>query len=157
MARKVQEFTIPSMEGSDGRDTGKTFVITEMSATQGEKWAIRALLALARNGADVPPEVLKLGFAGVAPYLINLVGAIRWEDAEPLLDEMLACVQFKAVVDSKGTPYLRKLVEADIEEIETLTLLRKEVVKLHKGFLIAAGRSILGSAAATPGAISPSA
>lgn len=156
MSRKVQELQVPTLEGIDSRDAGKTYVITEMPATQGEKWAIRALLALTRNGVDVPVDVLKMGFAGLAPYLTNLIGAIRWEDAEPLLDEMLGCIQIKVVVDSTGTPFVRKLVEGDIEEIETITFLRKEVVKLHKGFLIAAGRLILASAAGSTGS-SPSA
>lgn len=131
--RKVQEYTVaPS---ADNRDSGKTFVITEMSVTQSEAWAVRALLALGRGGSDVPPEALQAGFAGVVPYLTNLVGSIRWEDAKPLLDEMMTCVQLKVRIDSQGTPFVRKLVEDDIEEGETLLLLRKEVVQLHKDFL----------------------
>lgn len=149
MARKVQEYQV-SLADTDNRDRGKTYVITEMPATQAEAWAIRALLALARNGTEVPAEALQAGFAGLIPYLTNLVGAVRWEDAQPLLAEMLTCVQYQATIDSQGTKFTRKLVDGDIEETETLMLLRKEVIKLHKGFLRAVGNLISPAAKETP-------
>lgn len=151
MARKVQEYQV-SLADTDNRDRGKTYVITEMPATQAEAWAIRALLALARNGTEVPAEALQAGFAGLIPYLTNLVGAVRWEDAQPLLAEMLTCVQYQATIDAQGTKFTRKLVDGDIEETETLMLLRKEVIKLHKGFLRAVGNLISPAATKeTPG------
>ncbi len=151
MPRKVLEHTVPPIAEGDepNRDAGKTFVLTEMPVLKAEKWAMRAFLAIARNGMEVPPEALKAGFAGLVPYLTNLIGAIRWEDAEPLLDEMLTCIQFQAVVDGSGTKVCRKLIADDIEEVGTLLVLRKEVVQLHKGFLKAAALSSLGNAATT--------
>lgn len=152
MSRKVLEYTVPApAEGEEpSRDAGKTFLITEMPALKAEKWAIRAFLAISRNGGDVPHEALKAGFAGLVPYLTNLIGSIKWEDAEPLMDEMLACVEWQAVVDSHGTKAKRKLnVEEDIEDVSTLLVLRREVLKLHGGFLKAVGLSKSGQTAKT--------
>ncbi len=45
MARKTKDLVI-----ADGRDKGKTFVITEMSVIDADNWANRALLAMLRGG-----------------------------------------------------------------------------------------------------------
>lgn len=154
MPRKVKEYTVPlAKDGEENRDAGKTYRLTEMPALQAEKWAMRAFLAIAKNGGEVPPEVLKAGFAGLVPYLTSLVGAVRWEDANPLLDEMLGCVEYQAIIDSRGTKVTRAMNwDEDVEEVSTLLTIRKEVMQLHKGFLRAAFLSSLGTAAgSTPG------
>ena len=50
MARKVSNYTVTK----EGRDLGKTFVITEMPASRAEAWATRALLALMAGGVELP-------------------------------------------------------------------------------------------------------
>lgn len=149
MPRKVLEYTVPAAaEGELNRDAGKTFLVTEMPSLKAEKWAMRAFLAIAKNGVDLPPTAIQSGFAGLVPYLTNLVGLVRWEDAEPLLDEMLECVQWQAIVDGQGTRFARRLnPNEDVEEVGTLLTLRKEVIQLHKGFLKAAVLSGLETAA----------
>lgn len=155
MARKVQDYTVSSEE-SDNRDNGKTYVLTEMAAVAAERWALRALIALTKNGVDVPAEVTKTGFAGLVPYLTNLIGSIQWDDAEPLLAEMLTCIQIRCTLDSKGTTMVRKLTVDDIEEVSTLLLLRREVLKLHVGFLNAVSRSSWAAALRGPSPATPS-
>lgn len=118
---------------ADGRDTGKKFLITEMPATQAEKWAIRLLLALAKSGADVPPEVLQLGMAGVAMMGIHGLAGLPYSEAEPLLDEMFKCVK----IVMPAMPDGRTLVENDIEEVATRIQLRGEVLALHVNFPLA--------------------
>ena len=131
---------------SEGRDKGKTFLLTEMSASQAEKWAARALLALLKSGVHVPDEVASTGIAGLATIAIQAFGGISWELAEPLLDEMMNCVQIKP--DPRNPNVIRALIEDDVEEVTTRLLLRKELLELHLGFSLAAKLSTLKASAA---------
>jgi hypothetical protein len=52
--RRTERLTIPGVrsETLGERDNGKVFILTEMSAYAGQDWALRALLALSRSGAQ---------------------------------------------------------------------------------------------------------
>ena len=115
-----------------GRDEGKTFHICEMPAARAEKWAMRALLAVARSGVDLPDDFTGMGMQGIAMVGIRAITKIAFEDAEPLLDEMMECVMVKP--DARNPAIKRVLFEGDIEEIATLVKLRQEVINLHIGF-----------------------
>ena len=135
MPRKEIDVTIPDVKGFE-RDKGKSFHIKEMSADAAEAWAIRALLALARGGAEVPDEVQNAGMAGVAEYGIRLFKGLSYEDAKPLLDEMFECITVRPDANVE-----RKLFEGDIEDVATRLFLRAKVFELHTGFSLAAGHS----------------
>lgn len=137
MSRKTKDVTIPGARADEPglRDNGKTFRITEMSAKQAEKWADRAFLAIARSGLDVPRNLE--GMAGIY-QLAQLVGHLRFPELEPLMDELMACVQY---VGDRGL--VRALMDHgdendDIEEVATRHLLRQEVIDLHVNFSLAA-------------------
>jgi hypothetical protein len=130
------------------RDAGKHFLLTEMSAAHAEKWAARALLAIAQSGAEIPPEVLAMGVPAVLAMGVRSLMTMAFADAEPLLDEMMGCVQ--VVPDPKRPDIMRPLDDEDIEEVTTRLLLRSELVELHTGFSIAAVLSKLGQAATAP-------
>lgn len=119
----------------DGRDVGKQFYIKEMPATQAEKWALRALLGLAKAGVDIPEGIEYAGMAGVYVVGIRALGGIAYADAEQLMEEMFACIQ--RVPDPTKPKLLRALVEDDIEEVATRLRLRSEVFELHTGFSVA--------------------
>lgn len=121
----------------DGRDKGKVFLLTEMSAMKAEKWAARALLIAAQSGADIGN--VRAGMAGIAIMGISTVLGAKFADVEPLLDEMLTCVQIKEPVIT------RALTTDDIEEVATIVKLRAEVLTLHLGFSIAEGLSSLAA------------
>jgi len=112
-----------------GRDRGKVFHLREMSATQGERWAIRALQGASRAGINIPPEIVAQGMMAVAAVSIQGLMAAPFYEVEPLLDEMFSCITFKPNPD-----VTRALVEDDIEEIRTRITLRFEVLKLHTDF-----------------------
>lgn len=131
MARKVEKYTVTE----DNRDKGKTFQITELPAREAERWALRALLAMSRNGVDLPSDALDSGFASLAVIGLNMLGNIAPEEADALMDKMLECVMY--VPEGRGLQP-RPLVESDIEEVTTLIKLRSEVFKIHAGFLKAA-------------------
>lgn len=140
MARKTANIAL----GADsGRDGGKTFLITEMAANQAEKWAIRALLALTRAGIEVPDDVSALGMGAIAAIGLRAFGNLSFEEAEPLLDEMMGCVQ---IVTTSGVT--RAIDSEDIEEVATYLRLRNEVIALHTGFSVAAELSNYREAAA---------
>ena len=120
-----------------GRDEGKPFHIREMPATRAEKWAMRALLAVARSGVDLPDDFIGMGMQGIALVGIRAITKITFEDAEPLLDEMMECVTIKP--DPRNPAIMRALIEGDIEEIATLVKLRQEVINLHVSFFTSAG------------------
>lgn len=127
MARKVKTFTV----SADGRDKGKVFILTEMSATHAERWAVRAFLGLAKHGIDIPEGMQRLGMVGIATYGIGLLGQLPFEDAVVLMDDMFTCVKIQPGTDPN---VVRELVEDDIEEVATRMELRKEVFSLHVDF-----------------------
>lgn len=142
---KTKYVTLPP---TAGRDAGKQFLLTEMSAIKAEKWATRALLAM---GREIPDEIRTAGMAAMAVLGLRTMLSMKWEDAEPLLDEMLTCIQI--IPDPKKNPtFLRKLEEVDIEEVKTLLDLRLEVFALHTDFSSAADllksmKAVIGPAA----------
>ena len=128
---------------AEGRDQGKVFFIREMSAVRAEKWATRALLALGRSGARVPDDVAASGLAGLAALGLRAMAGLHYHDAEPLLDEIMTCVQ---IIPDPARPMVRRgTIEDDFEEVMTLVKLRDEVLSLHLGFSIAASLSNLAA------------
>lgn len=152
MARKFKTVAIDA----EGRDKGKSFLIVEKSAYDAEKWATRALLALSRAGAEVPDDALSAGSLGLVLVGLDALRKLPYEEAEPLLEEMLGCVHFVPDVTKtdpmSGRPVTRGLMlpdefnDGDVEEVATLLKLREEAVGLHLGFSLAA---VLQTMAAT--------
>lgn len=133
MARKVATYTVED----EGRDKGKVFVITEMGAIPGERWALRATQALSRAGVDLGQifggwEVL--AFAGFRAF-----SQMPFHDAEPMLNELMDCIQIRP--DASHPNVVRSLVDDDTEEIITRLKLKLEVFKLHTSFLKAVANS----------------
>ena len=132
MARKEIDYTVDG----ESRDTGKLFRITEMPATEAEWWAIRAGLAMAKNGVEVPDNMADMGMHEMARIGFGMLAKVDPVDAKPLLDELMKCV--KIIPDPSNRNIVRSLVDSDIEEVSTRLKLRAEVFKLHVGFLSAA-------------------
>lgn len=133
MARKELFYTETA-----GRDAGKVFYIREMSAAQAEWWAIRAGMAMARSGVDLPDNFADMGIAAMAGTGLKMVSQIPPAEAKPLLDELMDCVQ--CVPDASNQNIKRRLIDDDIEEIATRLKLRAEVFKLHVDFFQAAAQ-----------------
>lgn len=119
------------------RDHGKRFRIREMSAFKAEKWAGRALLALAHSGAQLPDNFAGGGMASIAVAGFKALQNLQWADAEPLLDEMMTCV---TVLPDPANPEMeRPLVMGldegdDVEEITTYIEIRQKVFEIHTSF-----------------------
>lgn len=138
--RKTATLTITD----EGRDKGRVYLLTEMSAEAAEWWATRALMALAKSGMDIGDTagrpameslVIKgvLSLANVSPYEIK-----------PLFDELMTCIQF--LPDPVGNPkFMRPPMADDIEEVQTRYKLKMEVFSLHTGFSMPEAPSNLAS------------
>ena len=116
-----------TVEITEGRDAGKKYQITEMSAEAAEWWAFRALQAIA--GADAELN-LQAPLADMAAQGIKALAKVHPDQAKPLLDEMMGCVQILVPATQKPRP----LLDGDIEDVKTRFMLRKAVVELHLGF-----------------------
>ncbi len=140
--RKVKEIKIET----DNRDRGKRFRITEMSAMAQERWATKAVCALLNSGLALPEGMTAedlQGASGLAKILsmgVKAFSNIKYELAEPLYAELLQCCEY---LGTQGEAVSRPLDEATadevIEEVSTLFVLRKEVLKLHFDFLSIGG------------------
>ena len=116
-----------TVEIAEGRDAGKKYQITEMSAEAAEWWAFRALQAIA--GADAELN-LQAPLSDMAAQGIKALAKVHPDQAKPLLDEMMGCVQILVPATQKPRP----LLDGDIEDVKTRFMLRKAVVELHLGF-----------------------
>lgn len=137
MARKTATVTIER----DGRDKGKVFQITELSAYESEEWAARALFALMNAGVEIPADIASAGLAGIVSLGIGALTKLSFEQAKPLMDKMMTCVAYQP-----SPKITRPLIEDDIEEVATLIQLREAVLKLHTDFFTRAAPSTSGSA-----------
>lgn len=121
--RKEVEITI-----EEGRDKGKTFKITEMSATQADRWTLKVLCLFGKGGI-VLEELAKMDFNTI----IKIMGDVSYDMAEPLLDELLECASFKK--DGVYVPMKGSMIESVVEDFRTLYRLRLEALQLVLGFL----------------------
>jgi hypothetical protein len=126
--RKTSTYT----ETAENRDKGKVFKIEEMSADAAEQWALRAFFAIMNAGIEIPDGIADMGFAGIATAGLRALGAVPYEVAKPLLDEMMDCIQI--IPDPAKPNVARALFPGDIEEVATRLKLRKAVFDLHVSF-----------------------
>lgn len=117
----------------EGRDKGKTFVITEMSAAKTERWAMRAFTVLMRHNVDVGEVRANGGIEEIARAGFGALTTLKFDEVEDLLDEMFDCVVI--VPDPKKPEITRPIIEDDIEEVLTRLKIREAVFKLHTDFL----------------------
>lgn len=139
-----------------GRDQGKTFKITEMSASAIEKWAGQALLTIMKGNTDINVTELQQT-SNTAALLTAVQGALfglEWHAVQPLMDALLPQIRFvpDAAKPDLTMPLTPATVDAHIEDVGTLIRLRGEVLKLSLDFFIQ-GESFLsrlGAALAQP-------
>lgn len=122
MARKEIEITI-----EEGRDAGKTFKITEMPATQADKWVTKVIGLVGRNGMNAV-DISNMSFQELAISLIKS----KPEESEPLFDELLGCCSY--VKEGASVSMRGQMADSVIEDWSTLFKLKNEALKLIFGF-----------------------
>ena len=160
MGRKTKIVMVPEGFGRDSEPKRKVFLLTEWPAARAEKWALRALLAFNRSDRNLglldADKLIGAGMEGIFRIGIQvfLSGGMKSEEVQPILDELLDCVQMIRDPDKKdiatGLPVASAIVSGDdIEEVKTRFWLRSEVLRLHSGFSPGDALSILISAIMT--------
>lgn len=142
MARREERLTIADKDPTY-RDNGKVFVLKEMDAYTGQKWATRALFALGCSGLQLPAEALGGGWGALAGFGLQALLSTDYNTVEPLLDEMLGYARYEHV---PGHP-LQTIAPGPacvVEEIKTFLTLQAALFKLHTGFSLPAASPNLG-------------
>lgn len=137
--------TVMVRDERQGRDL--QFEITQFSAKKQERWLMRALSLLLHGGFATsinvpdgkPITELKLDDLDFDSIITSL-GNLDVDDAEKVLDDLLACCSYVPTSGVK-TPCTPELVDGFIEDFRVLWKLRVEAFKLNFDFFLAAGQS----------------
>lgn len=131
MSRKIERLTITS----EGRDKGKTFLLTEMPADQGERIANRIVFALLNTGAAIPEEALGAGWAALAAVGIQAIGMLKADDVQAVLDDVWPlCVRYSPPNEKLMPQEIIPGINSQIEEVKTRYEIHMALWKLHTGF-----------------------
>ncbi|QDH14123.1 hypothetical protein E3E12_07925 [Formicincola oecophyllae] len=126
---------------SEGSDAGKLFVIRPFRAFAGDRWARKVIRALADAGTKLPESALNLGMAGLAGLGMGLFGKMEEQAVEEAFEGLLSCCLIKRDPSNPALPPA-PLLEADITDPATLSVLRTEAFKVNVGFMKAAAGQI---------------
>ena len=135
MARKE----IPFIVEEEGRDKGKEFIITEMSAWDADTLAQDIFRAMGEsNYTGIPADVIAMGCAGLATVGLSVISASSPEVAHKLRDRLMATVEI--VITHEGSQNKRKVNGAiDFEEVSTIRTLLDKVFQANFDFLTIGG------------------
>ncbi len=135
MARKE----IPFIVETEGRDKGKEFLITEMSAWDADSLAQDIFRAMGdSNYSSIPADVIAMGCAGLATVGLSVISASSPEVARQLRDRLMSTVDI--IITSDGKRQQRKVNGAlDFEEVSTIRSLLDKVFQVNFDFLTIAG------------------
>lgn len=120
----------------DGRELH--FKITQMTARQQERWLNRVVMLLAGSkGLESALDGLQSKLKeGKYEELLCVIGAIKYEDIEPLYDELLECCAH--IPDPTNSNFATQLTVSNVDsivgEVKTLYRLRMEALKLNFSF-----------------------
>lgn len=135
MARKE----IPFIVEEDGRDKGKEFLITEMSAWDADSLAQDIFRAMGdSNYSSIPADVIAMGCAGLATVGLSVISASSPEVARQLRDRLMSTVDI--IITNDGQCQQRKVNGSlDFEEVSTIRSLLDKVFQVNFDFLTIAG------------------
>ncbi|MGV3346415.1 hypothetical protein ACGVWS_11990 [Enterobacteriaceae bacterium LUAb1] len=118
----------------EGRDKGKEFLITEMSAWDAEELSEEIYRAMGQGEFNsLPSDVVAMGISGLATVGMSVLAAAPASVSRPISDRLLATVD--AILRDNGKEISRKVKSLDFEEIETIRTLKDKVFELNFGFL----------------------
>lgn len=135
MARKE----IPFIVEEEGRDKGKEFLITEMSAWDADSLAQDIFRAMGdSNYSSIPADVIAMGCAGLATVGLSVISASSPEVARQLRDRLMSTVDI--IITSEGQRQQREVNGSlDFEEVATIRSLLDKVFEINFDFLTIAG------------------
>lgn len=135
MARKE----IPFIVEEEGRDKGKEFLITEMSAWDADTLAQDIFRAMGDSRlTEIPADVIAMGCAGLATIGLSVISASSPDVARHLRDRLMSTVDI--IITNEGGRQQRKVKgELDFEEVSTIRTLLDKVFQVNFDFLTTAG------------------
>lgn len=135
MARKEISFIVEA----EGRDKGKEFLITEMSAWDADTLAQDIFRAMGDSGfSEIPADVIAMGCAGLATVGLSVISASSPDVARQLRDRLMSTVDI--IITHEGARQQRKVKgELDFEEVSTIRTLLDKVFQVNFDFLTIAG------------------
>ncbi|MFP1876254.1 hypothetical protein [Lonsdalea quercina] len=123
----------------EGRDKGKEFLITEMSAWDAEELAEEIYRAMGQGEFNsLPADVVAMGSAGLATVGMSVLSAAPARTSRPIADKLLSTVEI--VITHEGKETRRKVKPIDFEEVPTIRALKDKVFELNFGFLALAAK-----------------
>ena len=131
MSRKEIPFTVTD----EGRDKGKEFIITEMSAWDADELAQDIFRAMGdSNYTGIPADVIAMGCAGLATVGLSVLSASSPDVSRTLRERLMSTVQI--VITHEGKTQMRKVNGSiDFEEVHTIRQVMDQVFKVNFDFL----------------------
>lgn len=138
MGLKTERVTIDA----EGRDKGKSFILTEMDSWNALRWCAKAMLSLSQSGVDVQTIGLTKAVQEGGPEKIAALGAtlfafIPATVALPLLDEARTCIRYRLPVKDDKATATQEIADGEacqIAEPRTWVTLFQRLFFLHLGF-----------------------
>jgi hypothetical protein len=127
MARKTVVW-----KGEDGRDKGKLYTITEMSAADAEYWALRIGQILLAADSSIAESLVEEGMLGLLKHGFRQIAHLPSEQARDLLNDLLKCVRIHP--DKQHAEVSIPWNDDGAEEVATRVKLRVAIFKLHTDF-----------------------
>ena len=126
MARK----DIPFIVEEEGRDKGKEFLITEMSAWDADALAQDIFRAMGdSNYSSIPADVIAMGCAGLATVGSSVISSSSPEVARQLRDRLMSTVEI--IITHEGKRQKRKVDGyLDFEEVSTIRSLCLRLISI---------------------------
>lgn len=130
--RKEVRYTV---ENPLSRDNGKEFVITELSAWDGDELAQDLFRIMGQEGfTGISNDVISMGCAGLATLGLPVLTSAPKQAALTLRDRLLTNIDIIITHDGKTQ---RRVVNPhiDFEEVETIRVLLDKVFEVNFDFL----------------------
>lgn len=126
---------IPFIVTEEGRDKGKEFIITEMSAWDADELAQDIFRAMGDcNYTGIPADVIAMGCAGLATIGLSVLSASSPDVSRTLRNRLMSTVQI--VIKHDGNRQERKVDGVnDFEEVHTIRQVMDQVFKVNFDFL----------------------
>ncbi len=136
MARNEVTYKV---DNQASRDFGKEFIITEMSAWDGDKLSQDLFRIMGEEGfTGIPADVISMGCAGFATYGLPVLTSASPEVSQMLRDRLMATVDIVITHDNQSN---RRKVNGplDFEEVETIRKILDKVFEVNFHFLSIGG------------------
>lgn len=125
-------------EDLEGKPVELHFKLTQMSAIKQERWINRVVALFVSSNAKDMGSVQSILGSGKIESIMALFNGLKYEDIEPLYNELLECVQYIPDKDNPSytQPMTAKNADTVITDVRNLYTLRFESLKINFSFFL---------------------